>query len=451
MTPFVESILIWGIWILIPIFLDGVGALLRVSAVLFFKRAAPSYVYEDSELPLVSLIVPAYNEESIIERCVNSLKVQDYPDDKTEIIVVDDGSCDLTSEVMESVLHGGGSNIVKIDGEYVVVHDFLGKVRFIKNDDNHGKHFVLNLGILHSHGDIVMTIDSDTVLDINAVRNMVVYLMDNPEKAAACGVIETDSRLIEQLDQDGFAIDDKNGLPKQKRLTFTESLLSHCQFLEYVNSFRLGRFYQSKMHIENMLSGAFTAFKRDALEDKDVVYSNLTVSEDFDVSLDLRQDNREIGFSPDAKAWVEPTLDLQSLYMQRLRWRRGQLEVVGAHKNMVGSGKYGMIGRIGLPGMLVIDHTLAFPRLIWTFLLMFFPLYGFSQQLVAMFFVMIYVFYVLFDVVQTAAAYKIADSSSRNSILDSFHYVLLLPVYRIIVFYFRMSGYLVVFKDPQGW
>jgi putative glycosyltransferase (exosortase G-associated) len=444
------TMLIWGVWILIPIVLDGIGALLRTVSVLFSSHSTDITKYKDEQLPTVSVVIPAYNEEELIERCINSVKAQDYPNSKLEIIVVDDGSLDHTAKIAMANINGEGEKKVFLNGEFMSVDKFGGNIVLFTEMRNRGKSHALNTGISHAHGDIIFTVDSDAVLEPLALRHMATYLLDNPKKGAACGVVEVNWHLTPERDDDARIMRDEDGKIIEKKLSFFETMLSKSQFLEYLNSFRLGRHYQSIVHSEFMLSGAFSAFRKEVLE-KTHMYSDLTVAEDFDISMDLHQNGVDIGYCPDAKVWVEPLTDLGSLYAQRLRWRRGQLEVVGVHKNMVGSNKFGVFGRLGIPSMLMIDHTLAFPRILWMFLLLCFPLFGYSQRLVALFFVVLYVFYVLFDVAQTLATYTISDKDTKGAINDAFHYVLLLPVYRLIIFYFRMSGYLVVFKEPQLW
>lgn len=450
MSPFLYALLIWGVWLIIPVIIDGIGALLRVSSVLVSRRRwTDPYKYADIDLPTVSIIVPAYNEEKIIERCINSIKLQEYPHEKMEILVIDDGSVDATRQVVLRNIEGTGVKKVKINGTFLSVDEFNGTINLFTSGMNKGKSNALNLGIENAHGDIIFTIDSDAVLDKFAIRNMIVYLLDHPNIGAACGVIEINEHLIDKRDEDGRIVTDAEGHPVEEKLSLFESLLAKSQFLEYLNAFRLGRHYQSLINSEYMLSGAFSAFKRAVI--KNLHYSELTVAEDFDISLDLHQQGVDVGFAPDAKVWVEPVIDTGSLYAQRLRWRRGQLEVMGVHKNMVGSNKFGTLGRIGLPSMLMLDHTLAFPRIVWTFIILMFPLFGYSSRIVALYFVMLFVFHVVFDIIQTLAAYTISDKETKKGIENAFQYVLILPFFRLLVFYFRMSGYLVVFKEPQKW
>jgi len=450
MSPLMETILIWGVWLLIPLVIDGFGSILRVFSVLFFRIRSDASKYTDKDLPKVSLIVPAYNEEKIIGRTLSSLQLQSYPQDKVEILVIDDGSLDATSDVVLRYINKEGSKRMKIDGSFYSIGEYGGTINLFTSSVNKGKANALNLGMKNANGDIIFTIDSDTILDKDAIRNMVVYLLEHPKVGAACGVIEINWHMIEERDSEGDIVLDENGDIVEKKLSLLQSFIAKSQFLEYLNAFSLGRHYQSIISSEYMLSGAFSAFKKDAI-DKISLYSDLTVSEDFDISLDLHQHYEKVGFCPNAKVWVDPVLDLGTLFAQRVRWSRGQLEVMGVHKNMLGSNRFGILGRLGLPSMLIYDHTFAFPRLIWIFLLMVFPLMGYSASVIAQFFGFLYVFYVVFDVVQTFAAYHISDRNTRDTIGDCMHYVLLLPLYRIIIFYYRISGYMTVFKEPQSW
>lgn len=450
MSPFIRTFLIWGVWLLVPLIIDGIGSIMRILSV-FFQRSKPDRDnYPDKKLPKVSLIIPAYNEEKIIGRTLSSLQLQDYPQDKMEILVIDDGSLDATSDVVLRYINKDGIKKMKINGTFYSIEEYGGTINLFTSGINKGKANALNLGIKNSHGDIIFTIDSDTILDRSAIRNMVEYLMENPKVGAACGVIEINWHMLEERDEEGELVLNESGEVKEKKLSLMQSFVAKSQFLEYLNAFRLGRHYQKVIDSEYMLSGAFSAFRKEAIE-KIALYSDITVAEDFDISLDLHQHGEKVGFCDNAKVWVEPVLDLGSLYAQRVRWRRGQLEVMGVHKNMIGSNKFGWLGRLGLPSMMIYDHTFSFPRLIWMFLLLLFPLFGYSQGLIALFFVFLYVFYVVFDILQTFAAYSISDEDTKDAIGDCFQYVLTLPFYRFIVFYFRVSGYLSVFKDPQSW
>jgi len=456
MNELMAIILIWGAWVLIPVVVDGVGTLVRLFVVLLYGRNYVDHDISRDRLPTVTVIIPAHNEEKIIDRCLNSLKIQDYPHEKLEVFVVDDGSTDNTVHIVSNHVNGNGKNgngkngngKVKINGKFIPVGDFSGVIKLFTSGHK-GKAAALNTGIRHAHGEIIMNIDSDVVLAQDAIRHMAEEFIVHPELGAATGNIEINWEMIEERDTHGNLIFE-NGEIKQKRLNFLERMLASCQFLEYLSAFRLGRQYQSILNSEYILSGAFSAFRRTVLL-KSPLYSSRTVSEDFDLALSLHRQHTRVGYVADAKAYVEPVCDLDMLYAQRVRWRRGQLEVCGLYKDMVGEGRFGYLGRLGLPGMLLADHTVAFPRMVWSVLILFFPLLGYHPNVIAIFLVIMFGMYVVLDFAQTMAAYFIVDSDTKRNIEGTFHYNFILPFYRLLIFYFRMSGYLIVLKDPPSW
>ncbi|MDZ4179390.1 MAG: glycosyltransferase, partial [Coriobacteriia bacterium] len=83
-------LLVWGVWLITPVLVDGYDALSRLATVKTHRRdAARREPVAEEDLPSVSIIVPAHNEAEVIDRCLTSVKAQDYPHDRLEIIVVD--------------------------------------------------------------------------------------------------------------------------------------------------------------------------------------------------------------------------------------------------------------------------------------------------------------------------------------------------------------------------
>jgi cellulose synthase/poly-beta-1,6-N-acetylglucosamine synthase-like glycosyltransferase len=74
--------LIWGAWILMPIIIDGTDTLIRLLVIMSRKKDKKEYKIEENELPFITILVPAHNEEKIIHRCLNSIKAQNYPHHK---------------------------------------------------------------------------------------------------------------------------------------------------------------------------------------------------------------------------------------------------------------------------------------------------------------------------------------------------------------------------------
>src|SRR3989304_3013998 len=251
MSVFWLFILIWGIWILMPIMVDGTQILLKIGVVIFDQarqRRRPKPSLGGKDLPKISLIVPAHNEEKVIEKCLNSLKVQDYPHEKLELIVVDDGSTDKTKELVTSHINGAngsgyingkkagnggrkiaasplGNNHVKINGKTYEANNFNGVIRLYTNG-HRGKAYALNLGIKEAKGDLIINVDSDVILAPEAVREMAKAFLRDKNLGAACGNVEIDWETEENLGP-------------------LAPILAKCQFLEFLNTFQIGKRYQS--------------------------------------------------------------------------------------------------------------------------------------------------------------------------------------------------------------
>ncbi len=512
MTELWLFLLIWGVWILMPIIVDGTDTIVRLFVVLIWGRNKETRAYSDKYLPSVAVLIPAYNEEQVIDRCMNSIKNQNYPHEKLEMIVIDDGSTDMTAEkVLYHIdingtngngLNGNGNGTLKtnggskngngngrsvppgiyrskdfkngngngtlktnggskngngngnghllVDGKHTDVPEFAGDITLVSNG-HQGKPEALNLGVEHMNGSsLVITIDSDVVLDPNAVRNMANAFLRNPDMAAATGHIEISDDIIEERDEYGNLVLDERGQLITHELNLWQKLLAKCQFLEYLDAFRLGRQFQSTIHSAYILSGAFSAFRREILE-KTSLYKPRTVSEDFDLTVDIHKTKHHVGYVPDAKAFLEPVISWGHLFSQRVRWCRGQLEVCSVHKDIIGNREYGPVGWFGFPHMLIVDHTIAFPRLVWTILILAFPLFGYPVRTILMAILFMYLFYIFLGFLQTFSAYTIVDETTKRKTEKALAWNFVLPVYRLIVFYFRMSGFLRALTEPPVW
>lgn len=444
-------LLVWGVYLITPVLVDGVDAIVRLVVVRTRKMRQREFEppEEPGDWPTVSIIVPAHNEGAVIDRCLNSIKMQDYPSDRLEIIVVDDGSTDDTSERVQGHMNGGAAGGgMKLRNKKVKVGPFDGTLTLIKNGHG-GKAHALNAGIAATTGEIIVNIDSDVVLAPDAVRNIALAFLRDPEMDAATGNIQIDWEILESRDEDGEIIVDEEGIIVPRALSLFERFLAKSQFLEYLASFDLGRRAQAVTSTMYTLAGACSAYRRSVVA-QGISYSNTTVSEDTQLTFDLHRRKARIGFLGEAHIHLEPVTDLDSLYAQRVRWTRGQLEVCGLNHDIISKGQ-GMFGVFTLPKMLLYDHTLAFPRLVWAPLFLCFPLIGYSWKVVITALVAMYLFYLAIEILNTLTLYAMADKYTRSRI-DRCGWALLgLPIYRFVVFHFRFSGFLVTLKDEQQW
>jgi len=442
-------VLVWGVWLLTPILVDGVDAASRLIRVWMNRSAERFEPVADDLLPTVAVIVPAHNEAALIDRCLTSVKAQDYPHAKLEVIVVDDGSTDGTADIAETHVHNPETvQDLIIRGETIKVGPFSGRFLVIRNG-HAGKAHALNTGIDACSAQIIVNIDSDVVLAPGSIRAIAEQFIHDPGLGAATGNIEVDWELLEARDANADIIVDDNGLPVSRRLRLGERFLAKAQFLEYVSSFRLGRHAQSITNSMYTLAGACSAFRRDVVLAVRG-YSNRTVSEDMDMTWALHDAGVSIGFVAGARVLLEPVVSWDELYAQRVRWARGQLEVSALNEPTKGEQRPPS-GRSTLPKMLLFDHTLAFPRLVWMPLFLFFPLLGYSPVLIGVALLAMYLFYLGIEALSALACFAIAEPDTRERIEHCGLTLFTLPLYRLVVFFFRISGFLVTLTEEQQW
>ncbi|MCK4777907.1 MAG: hypothetical protein KAS39_05970, partial [Actinomycetia bacterium] len=119
--------------------------------------------------------------------------------------------------------------------------------------------------------------------------------------------------------------------------------------------------------------------------------------------------------------------------------------------DIIGNRFFGNLGLAGLPKMLLIDHSMAFPRLLWIFILPILVLYGYSANIIFYSIILMYLFYVFIELSNTFFTYWLVDKELRTMILDNISYAISLPIYRLFLFYFRVSGFLVALQEPPSW
>ncbi len=406
----------WGIWLFVPLLIDGTTAIAYFigawRAQRGLRRRRESFQLFD--FPTVAIIVPVHNGEDYLARCLRSIRAQTYPQEKLTVVVVDNMSTDRTREVFErerAEPFGGAMSMVTLPFK--------------------GKAWALNAGIYVAEAEIVCNVDSDAVLREDAIYNMARAFVFDPGLAAATGSIEV-------MDVDGRAL---------HPLRYA---MAEAEYVEYLVGFRIGRQYQSVTNSLFTLAGAFSCFRRDVLLQTSL-YSNLTVSEDTNLTFEIHQKfpHMHILAIPEAVAFVEPAPSLAALYSQRVRWQRGELEVLALYPQLLGS----LLRLRGLSTVksLLIDHTLAFPRVVWTFLFPLMYFMGYPLRLVVSASLSMYIAYVALDALYMAVAYALGDDGTRQRLRRSWWAFLVLPVFRYLTFWSRFAGFLEVLMEPPRW
>ncbi|UCE96797.1 MAG: glycosyltransferase family 2 protein, partial [Candidatus Bathyarchaeota archaeon] len=186
--------------------------------------------------PLVTIVVPAYNEEKAIGKTIEALLRLSYPN--KEIIVIDDGSSDRTLEVAKA--HASG-DLVEVVAK-----------------PNGGKWDALNTGIRKARGDFITCIDADTLLDQNAIQHLIKHFK-NPRIAAVAGNVKVGNR---------------------------SGVLTKLQALEYIVGINLHRRSEANLQNVTVVPGPIGAFRASVLKEIGL-FEGDTFAEDADITLKI--------------------------------------------------------------------------------------------------------------------------------------------------------------------
>lgn len=248
---------------------------LLIAAIREKYKAKP--VLENGWWPMVSIIVPAYNEENLIQYTLSSLAVLDYPN--YEVIVIDDGSDDGT---------------VCVANKYVARHP---EVPFkIISQSNSGKSWALNVGMLHAQGELVLCVDSDSRVDWQALKSAIVHFAD-PKVGAVGGYVS---------------------------IVNASNIITRMQQLEYIIGLNFVRRCLSLFSIVSVVPGPVGLFRTEAV--RQVGGYNTApdcFAEDADLTVRLLINGWRVKGETNMVAYTEAPETLFSLLRQRYRWKRG--------------------------------------------------------------------------------------------------------------------------------
>ena len=301
--------------------------------------------------PLVTVVVPAFNEELTVADSVRGLLAMNY--EAREIVVVNDGSSDRTLDVLREAFQLVAAPIalaphlpaMPVRNTYRSAVDPA--LIVIDKDNGGGKADALNAGINAASGTLVLVMDADTVLAADAVSRAVLVFLEDAATIALGGNVS----II-----NGCRVEDGRirefGLPR--------NWLARFQAVEYLRSFVLVRLASASRNAVFLISGAFGMFRRDALLAVGGFHRS-AIAEDLDLTVRLQRHFRargtpfRIAFDPNPLGWTLAPEDLASLRSQRLRWRRGLIDVLWRHRAMIGNPRYGIFGLAVLPYLAVFE------------------------------------------------------------------------------------------------
>lgn len=245
------------------------------------------------KLPLVSIIIPAHNEELVIERCLESIRRSNYK--KVEAIVHNDKSSDKTSKILAA---------------YKKKYPKF-KLRVINRRNNVGKGAGVNFAIKrYAKGELIMTLDADCVLHESAVRNTVKYFKD--------------PRII--------------GVAANVRIMDSNNILGLLQKFEHMIGYRSKKFY-TVTNSEFIIGGVASTYRIETMREVGF-YDTDTQTEDIGLSMKIvatGNRSQRIIYAADVLAMTEGVQTFKALLKQRYRWKLGMMQNLVKHSSLFGS------------------------------------------------------------------------------------------------------------------
>ncbi len=288
---------------------------------MLFVPLAIRSAYRDSIMPEpkiyphMTVLIPAHNEEKVLERTIESLLEAEYP--KKEVIVIDDGSTDHTLEVAKR---------------------YKNKIKIL-HKENGGKASALNHGLLFAKGEIIVIVDADTIVGRKSLTSIAKGLGDKTV-AAVAGNIKIRNKV---------------------------NWITWCQALEYLSGIQIMRRALDYFGAITIVPGALGIFRKHVLEEAGSYHKD-TLVEDFDATIKVLKSGLVVQGSSEAVAYTQAPQTFRDFYRQRKRWYRGNLQVLSRHSDALTNPRFGLLQKFVYPLMAI--HMLLIPTasiVVWAF------------------------------------------------------------------------------------
>ncbi len=245
----------------------------------------------------ITVIVPAYNEENCVRKCIEALLNQDYPRDKYSIIAVNDGSEDSTLEILK---------------------EFEDEIKII-DKENTGKADSMNQALKHVDTELVSSMDADSIPSPTYLKTMVGYFND----------------------------EEVYGVTPALKLTRDDNLVEKIQWTEYIYQIFLRKVF-AFFDVQYVLPGPGSLYRADFLKETGGWRTD-THTEDMEVAFRMMSDGKKIENSTNAEVFTDPPSTFKALFKQRIRWYKGYLENFFGYRDMFFNPKGGNLGMFLLP------------------------------------------------------------------------------------------------------
>jgi len=285
------------------------GRLVMIGVLAIHDRYRRRERFDPNYQPAVAVLVPAFNEEKVIERTVRSVLDSDYP--TLRVIVIDDGSRDATLEVTRAAFKDEMA---------------AGRVTVLTKP-NSGKADALDRGLEQVTEEIFVGIDADTLIAPDAVSRLVPHF-SNPKVGAMAGNAKVGNRV---------------------------NLWTRWQALEYITSQNFERRALNTLNAVSVVPGAIGAWRTSAVREVGG-YQRDTVAEDADLTMALLQAGYAVNYEDRALAYTEAPTTANGLMRQRFRWSFGIMQAVWKHRAAVR--QKGALGWVAIPNMVIFQVLL---------------------------------------------------------------------------------------------
>lgn len=385
-------------------YLTNTIAFLQAVSEVFTKRQVPEEFQKD-EPPLVTMVIPVYNEGIDLKETLDTVLENDYP--RKEVVVVDDHSQDSTPQICRE-------------------YERKGKIRYFRHSSRQGKPAALNYGRKMAQGSFIGHMDGDVVLRRDSIRKAL-YKFTSGDVSAVCGNLKV-----------------RND---------TQSPASRMQAVEYGMVISLQRRWLSMRNALSVISGAFGIFRRQALERN--MGTDPETGEDLDIGLKIRKSGGRIKFAADAVALTSVPETFTGVFRQRVRWDECYIRLnVRKHGDLssISSFGYGEFRLFISDFFFNVVLLLVFPLYI-IFLAVFFP------HLLGLIVLGTYIFYTLMNFYQFTLICLTSDTTLRDSVFLLyaplyFFYTLFLKAERLTAYFletFRMEQLRDGHFPPEVW
>lgn len=277
--------------------------------------------WKEQKEPTVSFLVPAWNEEKTLRKTVESILNVDYPKEKIQIIIINDGSIDKTAEIAtDLIIENHGKNILLINRT--------------RTPGQFTKAPALNTGLKQVTGEYVACLDSDSTIEPDSLK-----------------------KIFEEFDEENVG-----AVISAIKVANPVTIFGKIQRIEYILA-TFVRKLMSKIDTLHVTPGALSVYNTEILN-KIGKFDEKNITEDYEIAVRLRYKGYRIKIQPDSISYTNVPETFKGMWDQRVRWFRGFITTSIKYKNMFANKKFGMMGVFQYP-----INIISFIAIMFTFIL----------------------------------------------------------------------------------